>query len=111
MKIIRNCENCGCQPDDVEFPYPSNRERTEWQVYCGCCNNGPTAYGFSAEDAVNSWNEGRVVFDCTFCKRVYENADDREANPCDCPGELEWQEYRKKWEARLEKQDRKTRDS
>jgi hypothetical protein len=62
LLTFRDCPFCGhdLNGDDImDTVYPSNRERTAWQVVCqisatGC---GATVYGETEEEAMDNWNK------------------------------------------------------
>ena len=61
LRTFRDCPFCGhdLNSDDImDTVYPTDRERTSWQVVCqtlagGC---GATLYGETEEEAMDNWN-------------------------------------------------------
>jgi len=61
LRTFRDCPFCGQDlngQDIMDTVYPTDRERTSWQVVCqtlagGC---GATVYGETEEEAMDNWN-------------------------------------------------------
>lgn len=54
---LKNCPFCGYDinnNDPMDTVYPSNRDRTLWQVVCCTCS--ATVYGETKQNAIDNWN-------------------------------------------------------
>ena len=55
--ILKECPFCGYDLNTQDYQdtvYPSNRDRTLWQVVCQQCS--ATMLGESKEEAISMWN-------------------------------------------------------
>jgi hypothetical protein len=50
------CPFCGFAPDTGEFPYPINREKSEWAMGCSNPSCNAELIGYSCDEVIAQWN-------------------------------------------------------